>query len=82
MQGNDVLSHVSYTVLGLGSSDYSKYQGAPRALDAELARLGAKSFKERAEADEATNNDLVIRPWMKAAPPVIMDEFVRLSTIN
>lgn len=27
------LSHVSYTILGLGDSNYSKFQGAPRFLD-------------------------------------------------
>jgi len=29
-ENGTALSHVFYTVLGLGSSDYSKYQGAPR----------------------------------------------------
>ena len=61
-----ILSHVFYTVLGLGSSDYSKYQGAPRFLDTRLKMLGASSFHPRAEADEATSLETVIEPWLES----------------
>jgi sulfite reductase (NADPH) flavoprotein alpha-component len=36
-----LLSHMHYTMLGLGSSDYNKFQGAPRYLDEKLRQLGA-----------------------------------------
>ena len=60
------LSHITYTVLGLGDSNYSKYQGAPRFLDQRVRMLGANSFSQRTEADEATSLELVIEPWLES----------------
>lgn len=34
-------SHIFWTLLGLGSSDYSKFQGAPRFIANKLSQLGA-----------------------------------------
>jgi len=31
-----VLAHVYYAILGLGSTDYSKYQGVPRFIDNKM----------------------------------------------
>ena len=64
--GCTLLSHVFYTVLGLGDSNYSKYQGAPRFLDARLKMLGATCFSPRVEADEATSLEVVIEPWLES----------------
>ena len=50
---SNLFSHVYYTLLGLGCSDYSTYQGCPRSVDAKLAQLGAQKFYYRCEADEA-----------------------------
>ena len=62
------LKHMFYTILGLGSSDYSHFQGAPRFLDERLACLGGKRFYNRAEADEATSLEIIIEPWMEGLP--------------
>jgi sulfite reductase alpha subunit-like flavoprotein len=32
-QKSNALSHIFYTILGLGSTDYSKYQFIPRFID-------------------------------------------------
>ncbi|CDW81838.1 UNKNOWN [Stylonychia lemnae] len=64
-QHSTALSHVFYTVLGLGDSNYSKFQGAPRFLDSKLKQLGAQTFYDRAEADEATSLELVVEPWLE-----------------
>jgi sulfite reductase alpha subunit-like flavoprotein len=51
-ENKSLLSHVFYTVLGLGDSTYAKFQGNPRFIDSKLKQLGAHSFYYRAEADE------------------------------
>lgn len=76
------LSHVFYTILGLGDSNYSKYQGAPRFLDDALNRLGATTFYKRGEADEATSLELVVEPWVESAIPAIVSQYKKLSIMS
>lgn len=40
-QKSNMFSHVFYTMLGLGSTDYSKYQHIPRFIDKKFELLGA-----------------------------------------
>ena len=68
------LSHVFYTVLGLGDSNYSKFQGAPRYLDQRVKMLGATQFKQRTEADDATSLELVIEPWLETIGGVLANQ--------
>lgn len=67
------LSHIYYTILGLGDTNYSKFQGAPRYLDARVKMLGATCFKPRTEADEATSLEIFIEPWLES----IQEELVQ-----
>ena len=70
-RASKLLSHVFYTMLGLGDSNYSRYQGAPRFLDARLKMLGATCFSPRVEADEATSLETVIEPWLETIGDLI-----------
>jgi len=72
---SQLLSHVFYTILGLGDSNYSKYQGAPRYLDFALQKLGAHQFYKRGEADEATSLELVVEPWVEGVYPAVEKQF-------
>lgn len=76
------LSHLFYTVLGLGSSDYSKYQGAPRYLDERVGMLGATKFMERTEADEATSLELVIEPFLESIAAKLVDQVKAVKAIT
>ena len=76
------MSHVFYTILGLGSSDYSHFQGAPRFLDDRLACLGGKRFYTRAEADEATSLEIVIEPWIEGLPTALRDIVKELKSFG
>ena len=60
-----MFSHVFYTMLGLGSTDYSKYQHIPRFIDQKMELLGAKKYYHRGEADDATSLELVVEPWLE-----------------
>jgi methionine synthase reductase len=77
-----MLSHVSYTILGLGDSNYSKYQGAPRYLDANLGKLGAQKFYNRGEADEATSLELVVEPWLEGVWDAIDKEVKKIKALQ
>ncbi|KAL6057901.1 Assimilatory sulfite reductase (NADPH) flavoprotein subunit [Balamuthia mandrillaris] len=60
----DLLSHVRYTLLGIGDTNYDTFQGFPRKLEKRLEQLGAKPFYEKLEADEATGAlEDAIEPW-------------------
>ena len=76
-----MLSHVFYTILGLGDSNYSKYQGAPRYLDTTLQKLGANKFYNRGEADEATSLELVVEPWLEGVTPAIDKQIKKMKAI-
>jgi len=73
---------VFYTILGLGDSNYSKYQGAPRFLDDALHKLGATSFYQRGEADEATSLELVVEPWIAGAVPAVESQYKKLRALG
>lgn len=76
-----MLSHVFYTILGLGDSNYSKYQGAPRYLDTTLLKLGAQKFYYRGEADEATSLELVVEPWLEGVISAIDKQIKQLKAL-
>ena len=65
LDSSTMLSHVYYTILGLGDSNYSKFQGTPRYIDSTMSKLGAHKFYHRGEADEATSLELVVEPWLE-----------------
>lgn len=54
-----------YALLGLGDSNYFKYQCAPKRFDRLLDALGAISLVPRGAADEQEGLDKVIKPWME-----------------
>ena len=47
----DALAHLRYAVLALGSSSYPGFCAFGRRLDAEFARLGARSLTPRVDCD-------------------------------
>jgi sulfite reductase alpha subunit-like flavoprotein len=61
----DILSNVKFTVLGLGDSNYTKYQYIPRQLDEYFSKLGAQRFYKKGEADDAYGLEIVVEPWIE-----------------
>ena len=59
------MSAVKFTLLGLGSSDYSTFMGAPTYLYNTLTNHGAQFFYQFGKADEATNLEIGVEPWLK-----------------
>jgi len=78
---SDLLSNVFYTVLGLGDSNYSKYQYIPRQLDEYLTKLSAKKFYLKGEADEAYGLENFVEPWISKLYPSLND-FLQTLNLN
>eukprot|EP01099_Mayorella_cantabrigiensis_P006139 TRINITY_DN5079_c0_g1_i2.p1 TRINITY_DN5079_c0_g1~~TRINITY_DN5079_c0_g1_i2.p1 ORF type:complete len:383 (-),score=78.34 TRINITY_DN5079_c0_g1_i2:5-1006(-) len=66
-------SHLHYTLLGLGDTNYQTYQGYPKKLDARLSELGAKKFYPRGEVDEAIGIEEQIEKWVQGLWPSLKE---------
>lgn len=77
-----LLSHVRFTVLGLGSTDYSKFMHAPRYVLQKLKELGAKPFYAMGEADDATGLEATVEPWLEGIQPAILEEVSTLNSLS
>ena len=60
----DTLQHVSFSVLGLGDTNYDQFCNAGKVLDKKMAALGGTRAKPLACADEATGLEAVVDPWV------------------
>uniref|UniRef100_A0A0P4WEL1 Methionine synthase reductase n=1 Tax=Scylla olivacea TaxID=85551 RepID=A0A0P4WEL1_SCYOL len=57
------LTHLSYTVLGLGDTNYNNFCNFGKSVDKQLNSLGAQSFYRCGWADDGTGLELVVEPW-------------------
>nr|CAB3264070.1 methionine synthase reductase-like [Phallusia mammillata] len=65
------LSQLNYALLGLGDSNYSTFCGGPKKLEKSLKKCGAKSYYNSAFADDATDMEDVIEPWLDGLWPAV-----------
>ena len=83
---SDLLSNVTYAVLGLGDSNYTKYQYIPKQIDDIFTKMGAKKFYKRGEADEAVGLENVVEPWIINLFPIleklITDTSNQINNVN
>jgi methionine synthase reductase len=59
------LKHLSYTILGLGDSNYSQFCNGPKDIHKKLLLLGAKTFYEPGWADDGVGLEIVVEPWIE-----------------
>lgn len=78
-QSGSILSDIRYTILGLGDSNYSTYQGGPKTIESQLKKLGATEFFLRGEADEQMGLENGIEPWIDALWDNLKYEFEQLK---
>lgn len=57
------LTHLSYTVLGLGDTNYNNFCNFGKIVDKQLNSLGAQSFYRCGWADDGTGLEVVVEPW-------------------
>lgn len=61
---SDYLSHLNYTLLGLGDSNYTNFCNCGKTLDRRLQELGARKFYNCGWADDAVGLEVEVEPWM------------------
>lgn len=57
------LSHLHYTVLGLGDTNYTNFCNFGKTVDKQLEVLGAQRFYRCGWADDGTGLEEVVEPW-------------------
>ncbi|CAF1398824.1 unnamed protein product [Adineta steineri] len=73
------LSHMKYTVLGLGDTNYSNFCNCGRVLDRRFEELGATRFYPSAWADDAVGLDLTIEPWLEGLWPALKETLSKIG---
>ncbi|MFH4974200.1 hypothetical protein AB6A40_000909 [Gnathostoma spinigerum] len=58
------LGSTTFALLGLGDTNYTHFQGAPKQVERSLLELGAKKLIDRGEADEQVGLELGVEPWL------------------
>ena len=63
--GNNILSEMRYALLGLGDTNYTNFAGGPKRLERAMKKQGATSFYETAFADDGTDLEGTVEPWIE-----------------
>lgn len=59
------LEGLRFTILGLGDSNYTRYQNFPRTIKKQLLAKGVTSFYQCREVDEVDGIDGAVDEWME-----------------
>eukprot|EP00698_Gefionella_okellyi_P021874 TRINITY_DN7168_c0_g2_i2.p1 TRINITY_DN7168_c0_g2~~TRINITY_DN7168_c0_g2_i2.p1 ORF type:complete len:600 (+),score=119.08 TRINITY_DN7168_c0_g2_i2:195-1994(+) len=75
------LANVSFTVLGLGDSNYDNFCNMGKLLDQRLEELSGHRFYPLGKADDATGLDQVVDPWVAGLWSALKSEWTRLHAV-
>ncbi|KAG7170887.1 Methionine synthase reductase-like [Homarus americanus] len=81
-QPSDTLNHLSYTVLGLGDTNYTNFCNFGKTIDQKLQSLGGHRFFPCGWADDGTGLEIVIEPWIEGLFPALKNHLVKKRNIN
>ncbi|EFC38308.1 hypothetical protein NAEGRDRAFT_59563 [Naegleria gruberi] len=73
-------SNLSYTILGLGDSNYDMFCNAARNIDKRLTELGADRFSNRGEADEVVGLEVAVEPFIAQTFQSLRKIYASLAT--
>ncbi|CBJ32514.1 conserved unknown protein [Ectocarpus siliculosus] len=75
-QPKDLLQGLPFALLGLGDTNYDKFCYMGKSLDKRFRELGATPVHPPAFADEATNMEETIEPWLALLYPALTASIV------
>ena len=81
-QESIILSGIKYTILGLGDSNYSTFQGGPKTIERLMKKLGAKAFYPRGEADEQLGLENIVEYWIEGLFSILQYEVEQLKLVQ
>lgn len=61
----DSFKTISFCLLGLGDSNYSKFMYIPKIINENFLRCGATAFISKGDADDAYGLEDVVEPWIE-----------------
>eukprot|EP00752_Nemacystus_decipiens_P018761 g16821.t1 len=76
----DFLKELPFALLGLGDTNYDKFCYMGKSFDKRLRELGAVPFHTPAFADEATNMEETVEPWLKSLFPALTASIAGAAT--
>ncbi|XP_051970757.1 methionine synthase reductase-like [Xyrauchen texanus] len=78
----DHLSHLRYTLLALGDTNYANFCNCGKTIDSHLQQLGAKRFYATGHADDGTGLEVVVDPWIEDLWEAIKKILASMSTVG
>ncbi|RIA98415.1 hypothetical protein C1645_870670 [Glomus cerebriforme] len=58
------LSHLKFTILGLGDTNYTNFNNTAKRLEKRMIELGAAPFYDKGLADDAMGLETTVDPWI------------------
>ncbi|XP_071544761.1 methionine synthase reductase-like [Panulirus ornatus] len=81
-QPNNTLSHLSYTVLGLGDTNYTNFCNFGKTVDQKLQALGGNRFYDCGWADDGTGLEIVVEPWIEGLLPALKNHLSKRRNLE
>ncbi|XP_026793740.3 methionine synthase reductase [Pangasianodon hypophthalmus] len=75
----DHFSHLHYTLLALGDTNYTNFCNCGKTIDSRLQELGANHFYATGLADDGTGLEVVVDPWIDGLWEALKKIFVKMS---
>ncbi|PAA91813.1 hypothetical protein BOX15_Mlig030755g2, partial [Macrostomum lignano] len=67
----DAYSHIRFSLLGLGDTNYTSFGKCPQTIETKLKSLGAELFLPTALADDAVGLELTVGPFLERLWPAV-----------
>ncbi|XP_037778404.1 methionine synthase reductase-like [Penaeus monodon] len=80
-QPSNVFGHLSYSILGLGDTNYTNFCNFGKTIDQKLQDLGGKRFYPCGWADDGTGLEIVVEPWIEGLFPALQKHFDKMAEV-